>query len=715
MAEIAKIVQGNNFNIAIPLKVYILNEGEVVLQNYTPAEGDDVTIRLVGERRGYTYKPTIEGNVAHLQLSGHEVCDTYAVEVVIIGTDGTMLRSYRGDQLAIVYNVDTIIADGAVEEGELYLDSQFFIQGQKGEQGNPGQDGTDGQDGADGRGIVSITKTATQGLVDTYTITYTDGTTSTFEVTNGKDGGGEDSLIVTLTYQSGTYIADKTYNEITAAIQAGRYVLVFSSVSQNYATLSRATSGKVEFSHIESVGSQMMGQLFVCYSNNTWATSSKTIQQGLVSGTTIKTINSTSLLGSGDIAVAEEFIVNVTRSGGVFVADKTLQECITAFGQGLQVVFTWSGGTGIVEYYIAVRRLSTYYGGQYYRTMWAFGVNGSSVQILKYDDSGITLSLTPAVVDNTTSYSTTAALSANQGRKLQGLVDAKANTADLAAVATSGNYNDLADKPSIPAAQVNADWDAASGVAQILNKPTIPDLATYCPIIEDTRQSAVATITGVAPFASLVDGQRIVLHLAFPNLNQPTLQLTLSNGTQTSAYNIYGQIHTDVVKLWQGYYRAGVYLPMIFASNRWNVIADVNTLYDGLTQALLNAGTNTSDRLISAKLLCDNFQKHTAIETMPSGAIAPTAGYEPNKMYDFGKVASVTFATYDTSKEIANAVNLYMCTFVVASGGTTLHLNANIKYPNGDDGSELENLLKTEDRVFEITIRDNKLSYLYFD
>ena len=47
-----------------------------------------------------------------------------------------------------------------------------------------------------------------------------------------------------------------------------------------------------------------------------------------------------------------------------------------------------------------------------------------------------------------------------------------AESADLATVATSGNYNDLTNKPTIPAAQVNADWNASSGVAQILNKPT---------------------------------------------------------------------------------------------------------------------------------------------------------------------------------------------------------------------------------------------------
>lgn len=53
-----------------------------------------------------------------------------------------------------------------------------------------------------------------------------------------------------------------------------------------------------------------------------------------------------------------------------------------------------------------------------------------------------------------------------------------ATTASLATVATSGSYNDLLNKPTIPAAQVNSDWDAASGVAQILNKPSLATVAT---------------------------------------------------------------------------------------------------------------------------------------------------------------------------------------------------------------------------------------------
>lgn len=41
------------------------------------------------------------------------------------------------------------------------------------------------------KSISSITKTGTSGLVDTYTITMSDGTTSTFTVTNGNPGGGD--------------------------------------------------------------------------------------------------------------------------------------------------------------------------------------------------------------------------------------------------------------------------------------------------------------------------------------------------------------------------------------------------------------------------------------------------------------------------------------------------------------------------------------------
>ena len=44
----------------------------------------------------------------------------------------------------------------------------------------------------------------------------------------------------------------------------------------------------------------------------------------------------------------------------------------------------------------------------------------------------------------------------------------------LSTVATSGSYNDLTDQPTFE--QVNADWEAVSGAAEILNKPEVTEI-----------------------------------------------------------------------------------------------------------------------------------------------------------------------------------------------------------------------------------------------
>ena len=64
------------------------------------------------------------------------------------------------------------------------------------------------------------------------------------------------------------------------------------------------------------------------------------------------------------------------------------------------------------------------------------------------------------------------------------LLATKADAADLATVATTGDYDDLLNKPSIPAAQVQSDWGQSDNtqVDYIKNKPTIPRYATDLPI-----------------------------------------------------------------------------------------------------------------------------------------------------------------------------------------------------------------------------------------
>jgi hypothetical protein len=78
----------------------------------------------------------------------------------------------------------------AVDNGFVGTEQEWLesLHGERGERGERGETGKTGAAGKDGSSIKSITKTATNGNVDTYTVTLTDGSKTTFTVTNGKDG-----------------------------------------------------------------------------------------------------------------------------------------------------------------------------------------------------------------------------------------------------------------------------------------------------------------------------------------------------------------------------------------------------------------------------------------------------------------------------------------------------------------------------------------------
>lgn len=54
-----------------------------------------------------------------------------------------------------------------------------------------------------------------------------------------------------------------------------------------------------------------------------------------------------------------------------------------------------------------------------------------------------------------------------------------AQVSGLGVAAYSNSYLDLINRPTIPAAQVQSDWNALSGVSFILNKPTIPPVVSF--------------------------------------------------------------------------------------------------------------------------------------------------------------------------------------------------------------------------------------------
>ncbi len=96
------------------------------------------------------------------------------------GKDGSRIRTGEGAP-----------SNGVGSDGDLYVDTSTGDLYEMKESvwvktGNIR--GSDGKDGKDGVSVVSIAKTATEGKTDTYTITYSDGSTSQFVVTNGEDG-----------------------------------------------------------------------------------------------------------------------------------------------------------------------------------------------------------------------------------------------------------------------------------------------------------------------------------------------------------------------------------------------------------------------------------------------------------------------------------------------------------------------------------------------
>lgn len=83
-------------------------------------------------------------------------------------------------------NIDNLLQ--LKEDGELNGQSAYEVAVKNGYIGTEEEwlNSLIGKQGPIGISVVKVEKTKTEGLVDTYTITYSDETTSTFQITNGK-------------------------------------------------------------------------------------------------------------------------------------------------------------------------------------------------------------------------------------------------------------------------------------------------------------------------------------------------------------------------------------------------------------------------------------------------------------------------------------------------------------------------------------------------
>ena len=165
--------------------------------------------------------------------------------------------------------------------------------------------------GPAGKGIQGISKTDTTGLVDTYTITYSDGTTSTFTVTNG-----ESNADVVTEWESTPSDSKVPSEKLTKDSLDDK-------ADSNHTHTGMLTTSDVK----DNLTSTDTNKPLSAKQGKELKTLVVAKQPLLVSGTNIKTINNNSLLGSGNI--------DIQGGGGADVGTFTeLQALITSASSG---------------------------------------------------------------------------------------------------------------------------------------------------------------------------------------------------------------------------------------------------------------------------------------------------------------------------------------------------------------------------------------------
>lgn len=138
----------------------------------------------------------------------HQLVEQLNVTLPSLGTGSAQTLNVQGQEVSSSYyelrsliiqeiqSVEALLSDLAKKLQTEYVSDAELIQtldaALAAAKENGDFDGPAGPEGETGNGIASIEKTATDGLVDTYTITFTNGSTATFTVTNGERGAQGD-------------------------------------------------------------------------------------------------------------------------------------------------------------------------------------------------------------------------------------------------------------------------------------------------------------------------------------------------------------------------------------------------------------------------------------------------------------------------------------------------------------------------------------------
>ena len=197
--ETISIVRGNDFRLRIPIKRHVLQpNGTVVKEDFAIEDASVLKVFLEGCDCHAIELPWTEDEEHESSI----ICDvdgliplgTYHLVVAGYRSDGAKFRSKERRQLRIVENNERAnIWPSQYDSFEAYSLDTMIILDVRGRDGLSayeiavlnGFTGTETQ-WLKSLAIKSIVKTGTDYLTDTYTITYSNGATSTYQVQNGE-------------------------------------------------------------------------------------------------------------------------------------------------------------------------------------------------------------------------------------------------------------------------------------------------------------------------------------------------------------------------------------------------------------------------------------------------------------------------------------------------------------------------------------------------
>lgn len=177
--------------------------------------------------------------------------------------------------------------------------------------------------GKDGRGITSITKTADTETADTYTIKYTDNTTSTFTISKSSSISLQRQIVPSAAVESST-TASQAYT-------AGDYVVVSGALRKVTSSITKGST----IGNSNSVAATVTGEI-------------ATVRDSISQLTTPRTFSTTSTsfvpfqvnLSSATFVILSTSVSNTVRglASTVMTAESFVSECSSS-GSAMQAVY----------------------------------------------------------------------------------------------------------------------------------------------------------------------------------------------------------------------------------------------------------------------------------------------------------------------------------------------------------------------------------------